>query len=274
MNIVCRKLKKWQWAVLALVVLVGGPSVYVDRIMVIADHAGQETSAISFNVAMSMFEITLTYLSHLANAHRDVNTYRVGLLRHLDSMNPPKPQFQYRAVLYDALTTINLCETKEGREMLAISDEDLPKAGALLRLLVSPSEGRLLIVEGARGFHAALALPPGKRSEKLDAANAKFWRGMLAFPTAAYITEALGNIPNSDYFDHIETRWQARQLLYRALARALEPREPPTSIKTDNDRRGRGPCRGRRPDRVEGPACPVSARNPSRLAKGPTFIIN
>lgn len=206
-----------------------------ERVVKIASHVQQETPGLATLTAVAIHTSSLELLAHGAHRHRDVPGYRQALAKHIEAMPKRNLKQELRGILFYALTVIELCNTQSGLDKLELTDEDFPKGLELMKLLIPPHRGRMMFVQAARDYYAALDLPEDQQTIKIDEALSEFWQGMLAFPKAAHVLEMFSEGPlDSEMIQRSEHNLNARHTLYRALARALEPREPPTSIKTDD----------------------------------------
>ncbi len=205
------------------------------RIFTISKHLREEPHEIARLVSESVSVIAKRSLAGWAYTHRDQPEYRLALVKSMDELPKPSLKEEHRNLLVDALSMIELCSTREGREELGLKEDDLPHGAEMIfPLLLSQSKARAEIVRAARASWAALELPPSKRKEAFETATHDLYTAMLAFPTALSIYEQLSSGNLFSRTVNRELNWEAGRQQYLALARALEGPKPPASIKTND----------------------------------------
>lgn len=208
-----------------------------NEMLAISKHAGEEDTEISALVEQAIYVIAMRELAMWSFQHRDRPEYCRALRSALKSFPKPNVLVEKRGVLLEVLSAIDLTATHQGRAKLGLGDHEDSAASALLAFFISKARARVDIVKAERDYWNALKLPRNERTPKLADAEARLYRGLLAFPTAGRTYEMLTSGQNDSGEDDIserEDQWRAEEVEYTALGRALSSRAIPSSIKTSD----------------------------------------
>jgi hypothetical protein len=204
-----------------------------QTIQIMALHVREEPNEIARFVSDALFGISMRALASWTYVHRDRPEYRLALLASIDRFPKPNVKEESSSWLLDVLSCIDLCATKEGRQLLGLTDEDISSsAEKIFPLLLSQSKARIKIVAAMRRAWAALDKPPKERLPLLEAAFFDLYQAILAFPTAASVYVRLGATEDAKFVAHRELNWEAGRQHYTAVARALAGKEIARSIDT------------------------------------------
>jgi len=176
-----------------------------NKALVIAEHLEQEKGLIELLVGNACRALVrhqvLTWAVNLAEDAR-----WVGQLEALASNWPVFTQRDVlRPSLYEVLTTMDLCSTKEGRLKLGYKEEQIEENNLMRNLMLqmqTPSEARLKIVQAYRGVWKEAAKASLLKATDLDKHDRLLWGGLIIEPEARFIYESLDS-EGSFFFEQL-----------------------------------------------------------------------
>ncbi|MBS1712807.1 MAG: hypothetical protein JST30_00570 [Armatimonadetes bacterium] len=205
----------------------------VKRVQKMAAHFRQEPTRLSQAVAGSLDSSALRQLAMWAYAFRNEPRYREALRGALQSLPEPDLHDWHRFDLVEIMTTIELCKTKKGRDKIGLKDSDLPPSSVAnaLALAQPPDKGRLEVIKAMRDMWTAIDAAEQDRKLMMDKAENRMYRGLVSFPIAARLYEALSDTELGTTSDPSEER-KAKVILYTAFVRAIEtPSGSPVKVE-------------------------------------------
>lgn len=202
----------------------------IDRVTTIAHHAGEEPTTISKLVEVRIHRMAMDALAAWSFTNRNEPEYAKKLHDSVALLPEPNLRGESLGSLFETLSMIDICSTAEGRRNLGLNESDISPLEGTMGLLLNPWKAKALVVEAERDRWRALAHPDRNLEANLSASTRKLNRGLLAFPTAAQMVEALGSgsDPILDRRDAHVTGVQR----YSALAKALSQPKIPSRLDT------------------------------------------
>ena len=203
-----------------------------QEILQISKHSGEEGTELSALVSEAIYLIDLHALADWCVLYPTIGAYRGALEKALKAQPRPNLRRETRDRLWNVLSIIDLSLTKGGRRDLGLKEDDVPVGPNLFSVILSQAKARTAIVHAERDYWATLKLPHDQRGPRLEDAKTREGMNLLAFPVAAQIHYQLG--VGDDHVQDREPDWQARQLEYTAVLRALPSGAVARSIKTSD----------------------------------------
>lgn len=202
-----------------------------ERIQKMAAHVREEPTLISALVADRLTRTALSALVEWSMHFRAERGYVKAIEEALANMAKPNLRREFSGQLYQVLVLIELMRTPEGRAKLGLTEEDIPKlAEAIFPRLLNEKESLIKIVRAQRTLFSTLSMPLKDREAPREQAMHEFYKGLLAFPTAAKIHDSLSTSEDPRRMEH----WHSWRIVYTAALRALKQPNLPKSIKTDD----------------------------------------
>lgn len=196
----------------------------------IARHLDTEPLQLSRLVARAAYQFVVKSLECWSFRYRDHEDYFRALQTAVSGAPPLDLKAEHRYDLVSILRLIEICDTKEGRESLGLSEENIPKIGTALEALQPRSVGKVKIVKAVREYWALLDRPGKDFRRRFELATLHLYQGLLSFATAGKVYEALSGADEG-----LEPAFfQARALLHKVLLRALKPGDVPKSVLTSD----------------------------------------
>ncbi len=204
----------------------------VNRMFRLGAQAGEEGLTISALVRDSICQIGLQHLAWWALAHRDEPAYLAAVNRANERLPKPNLRAEHRDELFIILSLVEQSETPEGMKQLGIKEGDVPAIAKVLARFVDSRRGKVQIVKAERERWAALEQPQSKMAESIDRTTQDLYEGLVAFPAAAWLYQALE--PEYDPVAERLPRWTAGKQIFVAFVRALSKPQIPRTLDTSD----------------------------------------
>lgn len=204
----------------------------IDRIFRIAEHSGEEPIEIADLVKQSIYTLGCNYLAWWTYMDHGKAVFLDRLNRAIRTHPRLDARLAQLSEPYMLLGFLDDFETDEGRRRVGIKESDIPKLLVVMSAFQNKTLGRTRIVEAARRYQAAFALPPAQRDAAQASALAERDRGLAAFPVAADVYEKLNSGIEDRPTSAIEKNSLAWEQAFTAEARALRHYPVPKSIPT------------------------------------------
>lgn len=189
------------------------------RIPKMGEHIGEEPVLIGGLVRVALDRMGVTALGAWSLKTRNP-AYAKEMEVALKAQGPIDLKAGNAMEMFNALTMAELSLTKEGREKIGLKEEDTHKLEGVMPYLMNRNRARAGIVRAHRKMWAAYELPRDQQQAKLEEANHEFYKAFLAFPTAAYIYEALSSGFQEGQVEMVKGV-ESKQLLMKGIQQAL-----------------------------------------------------
>ena len=156
----------------------------LQRAAIIAGHAGQETTSISFMVSESCMDLCLSRLSLLMQRYGTLPEYSLLMERLLRSYPIPNMRQIHRSDLLEVQSVVELCKTAKGRAELGLKEDDRSNLESIVPIFVSRSRADVGMVKAGRELYRAYGLPAHERLNPYEDAKHKLSKSMFAYQTA------------------------------------------------------------------------------------------
>lgn len=184
-----------------------------------AGHLRQTPYYLDHAVASAIEYLPLRTLADWTFAYPGHQEYSAELRAVLERLPPPNLKDMNRFTLVEALSTIDLCKTEEGRKLIGLKPQDIPPGEGVISKLQAPQVGRMRVVKGHRMLFESFVLPRAQRVEAQEAAKSEIYQGLVSFPTAAVVYESLVDSDAALEGDPV-ARFATRIALFTAFLRA------------------------------------------------------
>ncbi len=189
----------------------------------IASHFGSEPTLISNLVGDSITQIVLYKVAEWTFRYRDVPQYPELLSQTLKAWEQPDLRAEVSADLYQGLLLMDQVQTKEGRALVGLTEDDrAPGDAYMAEVMNQPVEaGKLRFAKGFRQYWKALR---PFNQERATEARFEMTSGMLSVPTAVKLIESLFG---DNYVESERLKsYDARRVFYAVFLKAAREEFP------------------------------------------------
>lgn len=202
----------------------------LDSLTVIRTHLFEQPNDLAPIVGYAIDGIAMNLLIKLSFKYPHRLAYREAIRAGTEDKSKPNKLYASNHRLFDAISTIKLCETKEGLAEFGITGDAAKPDSNFITAIQPKSEARINLVKAYRDlFREINGL---NRHDKIDKIEFAIMQAMISFPNAAMIYEGLDmGLSPTVWFDNKPI---LRRNLLTAFLRATETFPYRTSIKTDD----------------------------------------
>lgn len=205
-----------------------------SRIFIMGNHAAEQGDLFAQLVKAALDQIAMRDLVTWASMHRDQPAYREALARAIDEYPKRDLWKAHLGDLYLRMGFLAMMETPTGRAELGLRPEQHSLLDKVMPFVIDQEKAKIEIVKWETQATKLLKANPIDDAAVYDARLQRD-KAMFAFPTAAFVYDALTNGDAGDTEDlHPEQAWLARKQRYIALLRATEGAKVPATIKTSD----------------------------------------
>ena len=212
----------------------------IKKIQIIGQHLLQDGIMTEASVAQAIEAIGKASAQELCFRFRNEKGY-VELLKNWESSESRIPAYlslrAYRFNLVEFLISMDQIQKDGNSSSLPLTPEDQSSLGGAFTSLISQAKAKTNIVQGFRYQWTILKkiavddVPAKELDSNWKVASHTIYQGLIRFPDLAKVYDALSS---DDSISQRIKQFRGRQIVNRALLRALEQKVIPTEIKTED----------------------------------------